>query len=161
MFIHSSDFLSQVRGSEDSTNRDHNCIQYLNDKEVELRALNNQLYKVYGYNGRVYDENEVASEIVSEIVEPIRQIVTIQKHNMCFIAYGEKTSGKSTILGTLPTFSDNEDNICFYTLVTMFNQIELDRSENRASALNIVAFEIFVDQIIDLTNDSYQESKYN
>lgn len=120
-----------------------------------------EIYKTYAYNGKVYTQHDELVEIVSDMVEPIKQIVTKDRHNMCYISYGEKSTGKSTLLGTLPTFSDNEDNICFYALVTLFNQIELERLAGKEAYLRIGAFEIFVDQIIDLTSDTTQENRFD
>lgn len=157
IYIHSDN----TKNAESERSTTSNCVNLLGAQEVELRMENNELYKVYGYNGKIYSQNDEMSEVIGEIVEPIREIVTLDKKDICFISYGEKTTGKSTILGTLPSFSDNEDNICFYTLVTLFTQIEHERSIQKSAALRIVAFEIFVDQIIDLSNDSYQDSKYD
>lgn len=114
---------------------------------------NNEVYKTFMVNGRVYEIDEPADRIVGEIVEPIKEIVTVKKNNITYISYGEKSTGKSTILGTLPTFSELTDNVCFYTLVTLFHQIEIDRGMNKASSLRITAFEIFVDELIDCSTE--------
>jgi hypothetical protein len=122
---------------------------------------NNELYKIYSFNGGCYDHLVEPGDFVNKLVEPIREIATVDHKDICFIWYGEKSSGKSTLCGTLPTFSDNEDNICFYTLVTLFSQIETDRAEEKESALQIDAFEIFADAIVDLVNYTTVDSKYD
>ena len=161
VYIQTSDFMDQFRSSEESQPSDRNWVRLLNNNEVELRMENNELYKVYEFNGGVYHHDADSSDVVSEVVEPIRDIVTVQNKNIWYISYGEKTSGKSAMMGTLPSFSDNEDNIWFYTLVTLFNRIEADREENKKSALKIVAFEIFVDQIIDMSNETNMDSRFD
>lgn len=65
----------------------------------------------------------------------------------------------SNLLGTLPTFSDNEHNIWFYTLVTLFYQIEQEKKDSKESSLKISAWEVFMDQIIDLVKGEYKENK--
>ena len=161
VYIQEADILCQLGLTERSEADTQPFIRLLGDNQIELISENLKSYKTFEFNGKVYENSEPSHEVVSTVVENIREIVTIKKNNIWYISYGEKTTGKSTLMGVLPTFSENEDNICFYTLVTLFNQIEADRSQNRSSALKITAFEIFVDQLVDLTNDSYQESKYN
>ena len=159
VYVKTSYSMNQFEISNHSYMKNDSWVNHLTDQKIELKMENDEIYKTYCYNGTVYNQHDDIIEVVSEIVEPIKKIVTKDKKNMCYISYGEKGSGKSTLLGTLPSFSDNEDNVCFYTLVTLFNQIELERLSGREACLSITAFEIFVDQIIDLTNDSIKENR--
>ena len=161
VYIQESDVLSQLGLTQRSEEDSKPYVKMIGDSQIQLMVEDLQPYKTFEFNGKVYDKQEPSHEVVSTIVETIREVVTIKKSNIWFISYGEKATGKSTLMGVLPTLSENEDNICFYTLVTLFNQIEADRSEHKVSELKIIAFEIFVDQIVDLISDTYQESKFN
>lgn len=68
--------------SDDSEPRNHECVRLISDKKVELRMENDEIYKVYGYNGKAYHHEEPSNEIIGEIVAPLREIVTIDKQNM-------------------------------------------------------------------------------
>ncbi|CAI2379068.1 unnamed protein product [Moneuplotes crassus] len=159
VYIHISDFLHEI-DNPDLIGGDSNlCVEKRDDNDLILYTQNEEVYKKYNYNGKIFSHKDPVTEIISDIVEPIRESVTIDKQNMCFVTFGDNAFGKSSLLGTLPSFSDNEHNVCFYTLVTLFYQIEQERSEGKDSVLKISASEIFVDQIIDLVKGEYKESK--
>ncbi|CAI2379118.1 unnamed protein product [Moneuplotes crassus] len=151
------------------------CISILNSSSVALYSQYNELYKKYSYErnsefgrnlgrdfscrGRIFDHKDSDIAVISEIVEQVREKVTVEKENMCFVGFGENAFGKSLIMGTLPCFSDNEHNIGFYTLVTLFYQIDQERSRGMNTYLKIKASEVFEDQIIDLVKGQYKEAR--
>jgi hypothetical protein len=85
VYIQSSDFLRQFKDSEQSEPTDRTCVRHVSPQEIELRMENNELYKIYSFNGGCYDHLVEPGDFVNKLVEPIREIATVDHKDICFI----------------------------------------------------------------------------
>ena len=60
------------------------------------------LYKEYKFSGCVFDEYTGDSYVQDAIAEPLLKALLERKQNCTLLAYGERATGKSYTLGTLP-----------------------------------------------------------
>ena len=85
------------------------------------------------------------------ILERAEKALKVPDKNATVLAYGEKGTGKSMMLGTLPCQLECDDASVLEILINKaFDEIETMET----GRLRVKCTEIFVDQLYDLTNEA-------